>query len=160
MGRLFAGRRRIRIADFDRLPEFQPVTTIFSDDVNITERTNDATIQGVSVSATVASKTSAEREQEELQKRLAADEQQRRLAEAKAAEDQQRKDMEAKKAAEEKRLKEQEAEKALEAQKELDAQKALEAQKALRLNHRAKGKRGKKPTGQKPEQPKAREIRA
>jgi outer membrane protein OmpA-like peptidoglycan-associated protein len=105
---------------------------IFDDDVNGHRAgTNDSYYSGhFGIRLPLASKTAAERQEEELQKRLAAEEQQRKTAEMKAAEDQRQKELEAKKAAEEKRLKEQEAQKALEAQKAIEAQKALEAQQA------------------------------
>jgi len=104
----------------------------FSDDVNGHKGSseNDSYYSGhFGVRLPLASKTSAEREQEELQAKLAAEEQQRKAAELKAAEDQQRKELEAKRAADEKRLKEEEARKAEEAQKALEAKKAQEAQK-------------------------------
>jgi len=100
----------------------------FSDDVNgLRNGNNDSYYSGqFGIRFPLAAKTAAERQQEELQKRLAAEEQQRKEAEMKAAEEQQRKELEAKKAAEEQRLKEQEAQKALEAQKAQEAKKAPE----------------------------------
>lgn len=100
----------------------------FSDDVNgLRNGNNDSYISGhFGIRFPLAGKTAAERQQEELQKRLAAEEQQRRDAEMRAAEDQQRKELEAKKAAEEQRLKEQEAQKAREAQQAQEAKKAPE----------------------------------
>jgi outer membrane protein OmpA-like peptidoglycan-associated protein len=71
-------------------------------------------------------KTGVERQEEELQKQMAAEEQQRKDAEMKAAEEKTRQELAAKKAAEEKRLKEEEAQKALEAKKAEEAKKAAE----------------------------------
>ena len=100
----------------------------FSDDVNgLRNGNNDSYISGhFGIRFPLAGKTAAERQQEELQKRLAYEEQQRKDAELKAAEEQQRKELEAKKVAEEQRLKEQEAQKALEAQKAQEVKKPAE----------------------------------
>jgi outer membrane protein OmpA-like peptidoglycan-associated protein len=106
---------------------------IFSDDVNgHRAETNDSYYSGhFGVRLPLASKTAAERQEEELQKQRAADEQQRQAADAKLAEERQRKELEAKKEAEEKRRRDEEAWKAAEAQKALEAQRAQDAKKPV-----------------------------
>lgn len=105
---------------------------IFSDDVNgHRAETNDSYYSGYfGVRLPIGGKTDAERQQEELQKRLAAEEQQRKAAEIKAAEERHLKELEAQKAQEERQRRDREAQKLLDAQKALEAQKAAEAEKA------------------------------